>query len=151
MPRKSCNGMGIGVFQILTDIDNGDPAVIAKRAEDLGFASYWVPEHAVIPEMAVDRTALDQPVGVRLVCNSLRVGSCGRVQQVSSLDRAAAGFLEAGQHVLENLVEPRRVSRRGGREQQQSQEPTGGRIHPLDLIREIRHLPAEAPEPKLST
>ncbi len=54
MPRKSCNGMGIGVFQILTDLNNGDPAVIAKRAEDLGFASYWVPEHAVIPEGSAD-------------------------------------------------------------------------------------------------
>tara|TARA_Y100000590_G_scaffold421820_1_gene525896 strand:+ start:181 stop:1122 length:942 start_codon:yes stop_codon:yes gene_type:complete len=54
VPKKSCNGMGIGVFQILTDLDNGDPAVIAKRAEELGFASYWVPEHAVIPEGSAD-------------------------------------------------------------------------------------------------
>ena len=46
--------MGVGVFQKLTDLDTGDPAVIAKRAEDLGFASYWVPEHAVIPEGSAD-------------------------------------------------------------------------------------------------
>ena len=30
------------------------PAVIAKRAEERGFASYWVPEHAVIPEGSAD-------------------------------------------------------------------------------------------------
>lgn len=38
----------IGVFQILPD-GRGDPAVVAKVAEDLGFHSYWVPEHAVLP------------------------------------------------------------------------------------------------------
>ena len=26
-----------------------DPAVLGKRAEELGFDSYWVPEHAIIP------------------------------------------------------------------------------------------------------
>ena len=26
-----------------------DPAVLCKRAEELGFSSYWVPEHAIIP------------------------------------------------------------------------------------------------------
>jgi len=29
--------------------ESADPAVVAKRAEDLGFASFWVPEHAVLP------------------------------------------------------------------------------------------------------
>ena len=28
-------------------MDSADPAVLGRRAEDLGFASYWVPEHAV--------------------------------------------------------------------------------------------------------
>ena len=50
MAAKNINGMGVGVFQILIDKPSGDPAVIAKRAEEVGFASYWVPEHAVIPE-----------------------------------------------------------------------------------------------------
>ncbi len=54
MAKRTSNGMGIGVFQILTDVESGDPAVIAKRAEDLGFASYWVPEHAAIPEGSAD-------------------------------------------------------------------------------------------------
>ena len=38
----------IGVFQILPD-NRGDPAIVAKAAEDLGFNSYWVPEHAILP------------------------------------------------------------------------------------------------------
>ena len=40
--------MEIGVFQILCDM-SADPARIAKRAEELGFAHYWIPEHPVIP------------------------------------------------------------------------------------------------------
>jgi probable F420-dependent oxidoreductase len=46
--------MGVGVFQVLTDCAVGDPAIIAKKAEDVGFASYWVPEHAAIPEGSAD-------------------------------------------------------------------------------------------------
>ena len=53
MTGKNLNGMGIGVFQILPDRPSGDPAVVAKHAEELGFASYWVPEHAVIPDGSV--------------------------------------------------------------------------------------------------
>ena len=50
MAKKTKQGLSVGVFQIVTDMENGDPAVIAKHAEDLGFGSYWVPEHTVIPE-----------------------------------------------------------------------------------------------------
>ena len=46
--------IGIGVFQVLTDLPTGDPAVIAKKAEDLGFESYWVPDHTVIPVGSAD-------------------------------------------------------------------------------------------------
>lgn len=49
MTMKKSHGIGVGVFQIMPDLATGDPAVVAKRAEELGFASYWVPEHAVIP------------------------------------------------------------------------------------------------------
>jgi probable F420-dependent oxidoreductase len=38
----------IGVFQINPDM-RADPAIVAKAAEDLGFTSYWVPEHAILP------------------------------------------------------------------------------------------------------
>ena len=38
----------IGVFQILADM-RADPAIVSKAAEELGFASYWVPEHSIMP------------------------------------------------------------------------------------------------------
>lgn len=40
--------MKIGVFSIRPDAI-ADPAIVAKHAEDLGFASYWVPDHIVVP------------------------------------------------------------------------------------------------------
>ena len=48
----------IGVFQILPD-RRGDPAIVAKAAEDLGFHSYWVPEHAIMPVSFVSAYAGD--------------------------------------------------------------------------------------------
>ena len=48
--------MHIGVFAFLTDRSNS-PAVLAKRAEELGFESFWVPEHSVIPVTAMTRYA----------------------------------------------------------------------------------------------
>ncbi|MGE0680782.1 MAG: LLM class F420-dependent oxidoreductase [Candidatus Binatia bacterium] len=41
--------MKVGVF-LLTSDPATDPAIIAKRAEELGFASFWVPEHPIIPK-----------------------------------------------------------------------------------------------------
>lgn len=40
--------MELGVF-FFTSGESADPAIIAKKAEDLGFASIWVPEHPVLP------------------------------------------------------------------------------------------------------
>src|SRR5919198_3091696 len=40
--------MKIGVFVFQTD-DVMDPAMLAKTAEALGFESFWVPEHPIIP------------------------------------------------------------------------------------------------------
>ncbi len=40
--------MKIGVFVFETD-SSMDTAVLAKRAEELGFESFWVPEHSLIP------------------------------------------------------------------------------------------------------
>lgn len=54
MSRKNVHGMGVGVFQILGDLASGDPAIVARRAEELGFASYWLPEHTVIPQGSAD-------------------------------------------------------------------------------------------------
>ena len=44
--------VGIFVFQINTSVDS---AVLAKHAEDLGFESYWVPEHAILPVHTTSR------------------------------------------------------------------------------------------------
>ncbi len=38
----------IGIFCFESDT-SADPAVLAKRAEELGFESFWVPEHPVLP------------------------------------------------------------------------------------------------------
>ncbi|MGR8919596.1 MAG: TIGR03619 family F420-dependent LLM class oxidoreductase [Gammaproteobacteria bacterium] len=54
MSSKRCHGVRIGVFQNLCDVPAGDPAIVARRAEELGFDSYWLPEHAVIPEGSAD-------------------------------------------------------------------------------------------------
>ena len=40
--------MDIGVF-VFDSARNIDSAVSARRAEELGFSSYWVPEHTVLP------------------------------------------------------------------------------------------------------
>jgi len=40
--------MDLGIFQILPDMA-ADPRVVARRAEELGFDSYWVPEHPILP------------------------------------------------------------------------------------------------------
>jgi probable F420-dependent oxidoreductase len=40
--------MKVGIFWILPDAE-ADPAIVAKHAEDLGFASYWVPDHLILP------------------------------------------------------------------------------------------------------
>ncbi len=52
---------GVGVFQILSDLPTGDPAVIAKRAEELGFDSYWTAEHPAIPAGSADDYPAKQP------------------------------------------------------------------------------------------
>src|SRR5215510_14170422 len=50
--NKICLGedtMKIGLMH-LTPYSKADPAIVAKRAEDLGFESYWVGDHTIIPE-----------------------------------------------------------------------------------------------------
>ena len=38
----------IGIFSFESDT-SADPALLAKRAEELGFESFWLPEHPVLP------------------------------------------------------------------------------------------------------
>lgn len=40
--------MKVGVF-LLASASSADPAVVARKAEELGFDSFWVPEHPIIP------------------------------------------------------------------------------------------------------
>ena len=40
--------MKVGLFVFATD-SSSDPAALAKKAEEVGFESFWVPEHCVIP------------------------------------------------------------------------------------------------------
>lgn len=48
----------IGVFHIAADM-RADPALVAKAAEDLGFNSYWVPEHPILPVASVSTYTAD--------------------------------------------------------------------------------------------
>lgn len=61
MARQTKQGLNVGVFQVMAGLDCADPAVVAKRAEDLGFSSYWVPEHTVIPQGSADVYPGKQP------------------------------------------------------------------------------------------
>ena len=54
MGSKRCSGITVGVFQSLCDVTAGDPAIVAKCAETLGFDSYWLPKHVVIPQGSAD-------------------------------------------------------------------------------------------------
>ena len=46
--------MKVGIFSFHTQY-SVDTAVLAKRAEELGFESFWVPEHAILPVLATSR------------------------------------------------------------------------------------------------
>ena len=54
--------MEIGIFVFATD-SSMDTAVLAKRAEELGFESFWVPEHAIMPVEYTTRDP-DSPDGI---------------------------------------------------------------------------------------
>lgn len=40
--------MKIGITQVLAN-SAADPAIVARHAEDLGFESYWLPDHTILP------------------------------------------------------------------------------------------------------
>ena len=46
--RMGEDAMKIGLMHV-TPYSKADPAIVAKRAEDLGFESYWVGDHTIIP------------------------------------------------------------------------------------------------------
>jgi probable F420-dependent oxidoreductase len=53
--------MNIGIFQVIADSAR-DPAPIARRVEELGFHSYWLGEHTIVPEMIDDRYPRNEPL-----------------------------------------------------------------------------------------
>jgi probable F420-dependent oxidoreductase len=46
--------MKIGVLH-LTPYSKADPAIVAKRAEELGFDSYWVGDHTIVPVTSAEQ------------------------------------------------------------------------------------------------
>ncbi len=40
--------MNIGLMHV-TPYSKADPAIVARRAEELGFDSYWVGDHTIVP------------------------------------------------------------------------------------------------------
>lgn len=54
--------MSVGIFVFQTG-ESVDSAILAKHAEELGFESFWVPEHAIIPVQATSPYA-GSPDGV---------------------------------------------------------------------------------------
>jgi probable F420-dependent oxidoreductase len=54
--------MKVGIFHYLSTAYSIDPAVLAKRAEELGFDSLWLPEHPIFPVTTVSPFPLSGPI-----------------------------------------------------------------------------------------
>jgi probable F420-dependent oxidoreductase len=54
--------MKVGIFHYLSTAYSIDPAVLAKRAEELGFDSIWLPEHPIFPVTTVSPFPLGGPI-----------------------------------------------------------------------------------------
>jgi probable F420-dependent oxidoreductase len=54
--------MKVGIFHYLSTAYSIDPAVLAKRAEELGFDSFWLPEHPIMPVATVSPFPLGGPI-----------------------------------------------------------------------------------------
>src|SRR2546425_4323710 len=54
--------MKVGLFHYLSTAYSIDPAVLAKRAEELGFDSLWLPEHPIMPVTTVTPFPLGGPI-----------------------------------------------------------------------------------------
>src|SRR3989442_11835968 len=64
LPRCACKEatMKVGIFHYLSTAYSIDPAVLAKRAEELGFDSLWLPEHPIFPVTTVSPFPLGGPI-----------------------------------------------------------------------------------------
>ena len=54
--------MKVGILHYLSTAYSIDPAVLAKRAEELGFDSFWLPEHPIMPVTTVTPFPLGGPI-----------------------------------------------------------------------------------------
>src|SRR5438034_9814505 len=54
--------MKVGLFHYLSTAYAIVPAVLAKRAEELGFDSLWLPEHPIMPVTTVTPFPLGGPI-----------------------------------------------------------------------------------------
>ena len=54
--------MKVGLFHYLSTAYAIDPAILAKRAEELGFDSLWLPEHPIMPVTTVTPFPLGGPI-----------------------------------------------------------------------------------------
>jgi alkanesulfonate monooxygenase SsuD/methylene tetrahydromethanopterin reductase-like flavin-dependent oxidoreductase (luciferase family) len=54
--------MKLGIFNYLSTAYSIDPAVLAKRAEELGFDSFWAGEHPIMPVTTVSPFPLGGPI-----------------------------------------------------------------------------------------
>jgi probable F420-dependent oxidoreductase len=54
--------MKVGIFHYLSTTYSVDPAILAKRAEELGFDSLWLPEHPIFPVTTVSPFPLGGPI-----------------------------------------------------------------------------------------
>src|SRR5215468_6319564 len=54
--------MKVGIFHYLSTAYSIDPAVLAKRAEELGFDSLWLPEHPIFPVTTASPFPLGGPI-----------------------------------------------------------------------------------------
>src|SRR5215813_12965568 len=54
--------MKVGLVHYLSTAYSIDPAVLAKRAEELGFDSLWLPEHPIMPVRTVTPFPLGGPI-----------------------------------------------------------------------------------------
>jgi alkanesulfonate monooxygenase SsuD/methylene tetrahydromethanopterin reductase-like flavin-dependent oxidoreductase (luciferase family) len=54
--------MRVGIFHYLSTAYSINPAVLAQRAEELGFDSFWLPEHPIMPVTTVTPYPLGGPI-----------------------------------------------------------------------------------------
>ena len=95
--------MKVGLFVFQSDFTL-DSAVLAKKAEDAGFESFWVPEHILIP-VHTTSSAFRRSAGDRYVLLLVEFACC----RVHSEDQDSVVILEGRDDSVGIQVEVRQV------------------------------------------